>query len=88
MKITAAPTTKSCPTLADIAVGECFIIGYITYMRIVPAKTLVRSTMVHEVLTRGDCFAVNMSNGQFTIFKFSTPVLPIDSALTITSKQL
>ena len=37
------------------------------YMKIVPAKRLFNSTMIHEVVTRGDFFAVNLSTNTFTV---------------------
>jgi hypothetical protein len=36
-------------------------------MRITPAKRLFNSTMIHEVVTRGDFFAVNLQTGVFTV---------------------
>jgi ribosomal protein L16/L10AE len=37
------------------------------FLRVVPAKPLFKSSMVHEVVNRGDVFAVRLSNGQLTI---------------------
>lgn len=37
------------------------------YLRIIPAKRLFNSTLVHEVVTRGDVFAVHMETGQLTV---------------------
>jgi hypothetical protein len=37
------------------------------YMKVIPAKRLFNSTMIHEVCTRGDFFAVNMVTNVFTI---------------------
>lgn len=37
------------------------------YIRLIPAKRLFNSTLVHEVVNRGDVFAMNMSNQQFTV---------------------
>ena len=37
------------------------------YMRVVPSKRMFQSTMIHEVVTRGDVFAVHMETGQFTV---------------------
>jgi hypothetical protein len=36
-------------------------------MHIVPSKTLFRSTTIHDVITRGDIFAVNLNTRVFTI---------------------
>lgn len=38
-----------------------------TYTKIIPAKSLFNSTMVHEVVTRGSIFALNLDTGIFTI---------------------
>jgi len=34
-----------------------------------PVKTLFRSNMIHDVITRGDYFAVNIETGDLTIIK-------------------
>jgi len=38
-----------------------------TYIKVSPAKTLFHSTMVHEVVNRGDCFVVRLSDGVLTV---------------------
>lgn len=37
------------------------------YVRVIPGKRLFQSTMVHEVVNRGDIFAVRLSDSQLTI---------------------
>ena len=37
------------------------------YMRVIPTKTLFRSTTVHQIVNRGDFFAVNMNSGLLTV---------------------
>lgn len=37
------------------------------YMKVIPAKRLFNSTMVHEVVNRGDFFAVCILTGSLTI---------------------
>ena len=37
------------------------------YIRAIPAKPLFKSTMVHEVVNRGDIFALRISDSQLTI---------------------
>lgn len=37
------------------------------YIRTVPGKNLFKSTMVHEVVNRGDIFAVRVSDQMLTI---------------------
>lgn len=47
------------------------------YLRIIPAKRLFQSTLVHEVVTRGDVFAVHMETGQFTIVPGKASVIVV-----------
>jgi len=37
------------------------------YVRLVPSKMLFRSTMIHEVVNRGDVFAMRVSDQHFTV---------------------
>lgn len=37
------------------------------YLRITPGKKMFHSTMVHEVINRGDIFAVNMDTAIYTV---------------------
>jgi len=37
------------------------------YIRLVPGKRMFQSTMVHEVVNRGDIFAMRVSDQQFTV---------------------
>ena len=71
------------PALKDIKVGECFqLADYESiYMRVAPVKALVHSTMVHEVLTRGDCFVIALSTGMLTVMKYNTLVHPVKANL-------
>jgi len=36
-------------------------------MRVTPVKRLFNSNMVHEVITRGDFFAVDLRSGSLTV---------------------
>lgn len=51
----------------DVKLGKFFLHRDRTYMRMAPAKTLFHSTTVHEVVNRGDIFAVNTLTGVFTV---------------------
>jgi hypothetical protein len=44
-----------------------FVFAGTPYLRVVPVKKLFNSTMVHEVVTRGDFFAVNLTNNHLTV---------------------
>lgn len=46
---------------------KAFLYNNEYYIRVVPAKPLFKSTMVHEVVNRGDIFAVRISDSQLTI---------------------
>lgn len=47
--------------------GKIFMFDGVPWMRIVPAKRLFNSTMIHEVVNRGDMFAVSLLTGVFTV---------------------
>lgn len=44
------------------------------YIRVVPSKALFKSTMVHEVVNRGDIFAIRVRDSQLTIISGKTLV--------------
>lgn len=46
---------------------KAFIYDNEDYLRVIPAKPLLRSTMVYEVVTRGDVFALHLPSQQLTI---------------------
>ena len=48
------------------------------YIRLIPAKSLFKSTMVHEVVTRGDVFGLRCSDSQFTIIPVTAQVVHVD----------
>lgn len=37
------------------------------HLKVIPCKRLFNSTTIYEVVTRGDCFAVNLETGVFTV---------------------
>lgn len=37
------------------------------YIRLVPSKAMFNSTLVHQVVNRGDVFAMRVSDQQFTV---------------------
>jgi hypothetical protein len=46
---------------------QVFVHDFNPYIKVIPVKRLFNSTMVHEVVTRGDFFAVNLATGELTI---------------------
>lgn len=51
----------------EVLVTNTFIYENQLHTRIIPAKRLFNSTMVHEVVNRGDFFALNLDTNIFTI---------------------
>lgn len=51
------------------------------YLRCVPAKTLFHSTLVHEVVNRGDIFAINCDTSALTIIPGSAQVEHLDATV-------
>lgn len=49
------------------AKSRVFVYNGIPYMRVTPVKRLFNSNMVHEVITRGDFFAVDLRSGSLTV---------------------
>ena len=79
------PLDADFPTLSSIRYGECFKLmnGSEIYLKMTPVKTLLHSTMLYEVVTRGDFFVVNVSTGNFTVMPKSVRVSPITAVLTL-----
>lgn len=46
---------------------KAFIYNGRTYIRCIPAKRLFNSTMVHEVVNRGDVFAMDIQTQEMTV---------------------
>ena len=60
------------------------------YCKVIPAKKLFNSTMIHEVITRGDFFAVDLETGTLTILAghlLSRPMNTIELTLQPTTKS-
>ena len=59
--------TRQLPADLDFSALKFFRYNGELYMRVIPAKSLFRSSMIHEVVNRGNIFAVRMSTGYLTI---------------------
>ena len=60
------------------------------YCKVIPAKRLFNSTMIHEVITRGDFFAVDIETGTLTILAghlLSRPMNTIELTLPPTKSH-
>lgn len=53
---------------------KTFIYGGQLYIRCIPAKSLFHSSLIHEVVNRGDIFAVRVSDQVLTIVPGSSQV--------------
>ena len=54
-------------SLAQRTILKVFELEGVLYLRVIPGKKLFRSTMVHEVVNRGDIFAVRLEDSVLTI---------------------
>ena len=61
---------------------KAFIYQEELYIRTVPSKALFKSTMVHEVVNRGDVFALRVSDQQLTIIPGAAQVEHIEYYLS------
>ncbi len=57
------------------------------YIRLIPAKPLFNSTMVHEVVNRGDIFAMRVKDQQFTIIPGKSEVTHTLHTLVLGDEQ-
>jgi hypothetical protein len=66
---------------------KAFIYNTDLYIRTIPAKTLFKSTMVHEVVNRGDVFAVRVKDQVLTIVPGTAEVEHVELYPFIVSKD-
>lgn len=66
---------------------KAFIYKDRTYIRLIPGKNLFKSTMVHEVVNRGDIFALDVQTQVFTIIPGTAKVEHIDVTCIVAAKQ-
>jgi len=60
---------------------KCFLYNDELYIRAVPGKKLFHSTMVHEVVNRGDIFAIRCKDQMLTIIPGEAEVQHLDMNL-------
>lgn len=72
-------------TVHTHAKNPIFIYQGIPYMRVVPTKRLFNSTMVHEVVNRGDFFCVDLQTRRLTVLPHGADD-PVPFTLTATVK--
>lgn len=66
---------------------KAFIFEGEMYIRCIPAKTLFHSTLVHEVVNRGDIFALRVSDQKLTIIKGLSIVEHIEVDVAMAPKK-
>ena len=67
--------------------GRLFTLNGKPYMSMVPVKTLLRSTTIYEIVTRGDVFAVCLEDGKFTVIPGTANITPVKSAIIYSTEQ-
>ena len=58
------------------------------YLRVVPGKNLFKSSMIHEVVNRGDIFAVRVRDSSLTIIPGKSEVVHCNATVTTDMVQL
>ena len=57
---------------------KAFKLGNDIYLRVIPAKYLFNSTMIHEVINRGDLFALRVRDSTLCIIRGEEKVEHVD----------
>ena len=66
---------------ASIKLLKAFELDGVLYLRVIPGKKLFQSTMVHDVVNRGDIFAVRLEDSVLTIIPGTAKVIHVDMQL-------
>ena len=53
------------------------------YLRVIPVKRMFNSTMVHDVVTRGDVFAVRIKDSAFTVIPGTAQVQHLEVQMAV-----
>lgn len=67
---------------------KAFICSGDLYLRVIPSKYLFRSTMVHDVVNRGNIFALRLKDQMLTIIPGGTVVEHIDIEVKVPALPL
>jgi len=62
---------------------KAFYYQDVLYVRVIPAKSLFKSTMVYEVVNRGDIFALRCTDSVLTIISGTAEVQHISEELIL-----
>lgn len=58
------------------------------YLRVIPGKKLFNSTLIHEVVNRGDVFAIRIRDGLLTILPGSYVPILVDAEVFIDDRAV
>lgn len=58
------------------------------YIRAVPGKNLFKSSMVHEVVNRGDVFAIRISDNLLTIIPGNAEVIHFEADIFVKHRTI
>ena len=70
LPLNSTPSPDACEqkiSASQVTTLRVFDLDGTLYLRVVPGKKLFQSTMVHEVVNRGDIFAVRLEDSVLTI---------------------
>jgi hypothetical protein len=70
-------------SLAQRIILKAFELDGVLYLRVIPGKKLFQSTMVHEVVNRGDIFAVRLEDSVLTIVPGKSQVQHFDLQVNV-----
>jgi hypothetical protein len=62
-------------------IPKAFLLEGTEYLKVTPSKSLFRSTLVHEVVNRGDVFAIRLHDQMLMIIPGTAKVVPIKMAI-------
>lgn len=70
-------------SLSDVKYGQMVRYGEKYIIRVKPTQFLLNSTLVADVLNRGDCFVVNVESGTLYIMQKEMEVFLVDASFTV-----
>lgn len=68
------------PRARETKFGQCFLLSGHMYMRVKPINFMLNSTLVQDVLGRGDVFVVRLDNGRLSAMSGDTIVTQLEDA--------
>ena len=74
------------PTIRSVPFGSWFSYKGKILMRVKPVQFLLNSTLVTDVINRGDCFVVDMETGNLYVTDGSKSALFANATLVVTEE--